>query len=229
MSVENIRDSFYIRYGKRAFDAVTATLGVAVLFPFLLVTAIAVKLDDPGSALFSQVRVGQFGRKFRMFKFRSMRGGGGAGSKLTPAGDPRITRLGKWLRKTKIDELPQLLNVVLGDMSIVGPRPEVPEFVRHYNEAQRGVLNARPGITGPSANVYEEELLASQEDKERFYLHSVMPGKLEIDLRYVQTISFRGDMRTLFHTIKKLLVRLYELSTRTSHSFHANYRNSSEP
>jgi len=229
MTVENIQDSFYIRHGKRTFDAAAATLGLAVLAPFLLVTAIAVKLDDPGPALFSQIRVGQFGRKFRMFKFRSMRVGGGEGSKLTPAGDPRITRLGKWLRKTKIDELPQLLNVVLGNMSIVGPRPEVPEFVCHYNETQRGVLKARPGITGPSANVYEEELLASQEDKERFYIHSVMPRKLEIDLHYVQKISFCGDVRTLYHTIEKLLVRLYELSTRSPHSFHANYRNSSEP
>jgi len=221
-----LNESFYIRFGKRWFDGVASALGLIVLSPFLVVTAIAVKLDSPGPAFFLQTRVGQFGKLFSMFKFRSMKTGGEAGSKLTPSADPRITRLGAWLRRTKIDELPQLFNVVLGDMSLVGPRPEVPDFVAHYTKAQRAVLNARPGITGPSANVYEEELLASQQDKEYFYITTVLPAKLEIDLRYCEKIAFLSDLETLYQTFAKLLTRVYELSKHIPHSYRKSYRDS---
>lgn len=210
-----MNSTFYSLYGKRCFDLLASVPGLLLLSPFLVVVGIAVKLDNPGSALFVQIRVGQYGRPFLMYKFRSMKARRETGSKLTPAADPRITRLGAWLRRTKIDELPQLLNVVLGDMSLVGPRPEVPEFVQRYNDRQRNVLDARPGITGPSANVYEEELLASQENREDFYVRTVMPAKLAIDLTYCENISFGGDLHILYQTFTKLLNRVYELYKRT--------------
>ena len=222
-----MKPSFYLLFGKRWFDAVFSTLGLFLLSPFLLATAIAVKLDSSGPAFFKQPRIGRLGKPFLIIKFRSMKAGGEAGSKLTPAADPRITRLGAWLRRTKIDELPQLFNVMLGDMSLVGPRPEVAEFVSHYTREQLTVLDARPGITGPSANVYEEELLAGQIDKERFYIHSVLPKKLEIDLRYTKSITFPGDLYTLFQTFSKLLMRVYELCKQIQHTSHAPSQNSS--
>lgn len=222
-----MKPPFYLRFGKRWFDAVFSTLGLLLLSPFLLATAIAVKLDSSGPAFFKQPRIGRLGKPFLIIKFRSMKGGGAAGSKLTPAADPRITRLGAWLRRTKIDELPQLFNVMLGDMSLVGPRPEVSEFVSHYTKEQLAVLDARPGMTGPSANVYEEELLASQTDKERFYINSVLPKKLQIDLHYTNNITFSGDLYTLFQTFSKLSIRVYELYKQIPHSSHAPSHNSS--
>ena len=136
---------------------------------------------------------------------------GGQSSNLTATGDPRITQLGSWLRKTKLDELPQLLNVLLGDMSLVGPRPEVPEFTATYSEAQKAVLEVRPGITGPSANVYEEELLSRQSNKEKFYQETVLPAKLKIDLNYCENISFSHDLNVLLLTFAKIFKRIYEM------------------
>jgi lipopolysaccharide/colanic/teichoic acid biosynthesis glycosyltransferase len=209
--------TFYRLYGKRCLDLLATIPGLLLLSPFLVLVAVAVKLESTGPVLFKQTRVGQHGKLFLMFKFRSMKQRKDSGSKLTPAGDPRITRLGAWLRRTKVDELPQLINVVLGDMSLVGPRPEVPDFVQHYNDVQCGVLQAQPGITGPSANVYEEELLANQEDREEFYIKAVMPAKLVIDLAYCENISFRSDLQILYRTFAKLLIRVYELYKRIPH------------
>jgi lipopolysaccharide/colanic/teichoic acid biosynthesis glycosyltransferase len=203
-----MKNTFYVRVGKRCFDTAGAAFGLLLILPILLLTGLAVKLSSRGPIFFRQLRVGQFGRIFVMFKFRSMRTGGTPGSNLTASGDPRITPLGRWLRRTKIDELPQLFNVLLGQMSLVGPRPEVSEFVNQYTETQREVLNVRPGITGPSANVYEEELLASRRHKEEFYLMTVLPAKLAIDFRYCETIAFSSDLRILFQTFAKLLTRV---------------------
>ncbi len=203
-----MKQSFYLRFGKRFFDLAVAATGLILILPLLLAAGLAVKLSSRGTVFFRQNRVGQFGRPFQMFKFRSMRVGGEAGSRLTAYGDPRITPLGAWLRWTKIDELPQLINVVLGDMSLVGPRPEVPEFVNHYTQEQRKVLEVRPGVTGPSANVHEEKLLSSCEDKEEFYVTEVLPGKLDIDLCYCGNITFRTDLATLLQTFAKLSTRL---------------------
>jgi lipopolysaccharide/colanic/teichoic acid biosynthesis glycosyltransferase len=212
-----MKKSFYVRMGKRCFDFVAAAIGILILSPFLIPVAIAVKLSSRGPVFFRQIRVGQFGRPFQMFKFRSMRTRNKPGSQLTASGDPRITPVGAWLRRTKIDELPQLFNVVLGDMSLVGPRPEVPEFTSHYTEEQSRVLECRPGITGPSANVYEEELLAGQEDKENFYITTVLPAKLEIDLGYCQSVAFGTDLHILFQTFAKLLIRVHGPYKQVSH------------
>ncbi len=203
-----MKQSFYVRFGKRFFDLAVAAVGLILISPLLLAAGLAVKLSSRGTVFFRQNRMGQFGRPFRIFKFRTMRAGGEAGSRLTAAGDPRITPLGAVLRWTKIDELPQLINVVLGDMSFVGPRPEVPEFVNQYTENQRKVLEVRPGVTGPSANVHEEKLLSSRDDKEVFYVTEVMPKKLDIDLRYCEDITFRTDFATLLQTFAKLSTRL---------------------
>jgi lipopolysaccharide/colanic/teichoic acid biosynthesis glycosyltransferase len=204
------RLSFYLRFGKRAFDLTASAVGILLLLPILAAIGLAVRLTSRGPVLFRQIRVGQFGKPFELLKFRSMRVGSEKGSQLTAVGDPRITPLGVWLRRTKVDELPQLWNVVRGDMSIVGPRPEVPRFVAQYSDRQRSVLNARPGITGPKINVFEEELLARQVDKQQFYLNTLLPAKLETDLAYVSEICFFTDLDVLLQTFKKLLSRVHE-------------------
>lgn len=214
-------NSFYSRFGKRCFDLIAAAIGILVLLPFLALIALAVRFSSRGPMLFRQIRVGRFGASFQLLKFRSMRVGSEQGSLLTAAGDPRITPLGAWLRRSKLDELPQLWNVVRGDMSLVGPRPEVPKFVARYNERQRHLLSLRPGITGPEINVNEEALLATQqdEDKEEFYLKTVLPAKLDKDLAYLRRVDFSTDLAILFQTFKKLLINVHEPYKRGRSSF----------
>lgn len=196
--------NFYSRIGKRSFDAASAFIGLVVLSPLFVVVALAVKLTSRGPAFFGQVRVGQFGKPFRILKFRTMKHGGSAAtSLLTAKGDSRVTRLGEFLRKRKIDELPQLMNVLIGDMSLVGPRPEVPRYVATYTERQKAVFSLKPGITGLSTKRFanEEDLLANQSDKESFYLTTILPSKLEMELRYCEDISFSLDLKLIFATL----------------------------
>lgn len=193
----------YVRIGKRIFDTLAALIGLVVLSPILLVCAGAVRLDSPGPIVFRQRRVGRYGKTFRIFKFRTMidrrRKGGPS---LTASGDARITRVGKILRKTKLDEIPQLLNVVRGEMSLVGPRPEVPEYTMQYTPEEWTVLAVRPGITGPAslAFVNEERLLASAANPEEFYVTTIMRQKLQLDLAYCRKVSFFEDARIILHT-----------------------------
>ncbi|MCO5273626.1 MAG: sugar transferase [Flavobacteriales bacterium] len=192
---------------KRAFDMAFSLVLLVLLLPLLLVFALAVALTSPGGAFFRQVRVGRGGREFRLLKFRSMRPGSEAKGQLTIGGrDPRITAVGYILRKTKLDELPQLWNVLLGDMSVVGPRPEVPKYVALYTEEQRHVLNVRPGITGMASIDYidENELLARTSDPEQAYINEVMPAKLALDLRYVRERNFLLDLRIILATVRKV-------------------------
>lgn len=196
---------FYVRFGKRCLDGVASFIGLLVLSPFLLLIALAVRLTSSGPALFSQIRTGQFDKPFRILKFRTMSiAPPGSDPLITAAGDPRITLLGRWLRKTKIDELPQLFNVLVGHMSLVGPRPEVPFYTTRYTELQKEVFCARPGITGPSINFDEERLLAGRADREHFYFTVVMPAKLEIHRSYCANIRFKEDLRILFLTLAGL-------------------------
>lgn len=198
------KTGFYEQTGKRFFDASCALVGLVILSPLMVITAVAVKLTSKGPVLFTQPRVGQFGKPFHILKLRTMRHQPfEKASLLTASGDSRITALGKYLRKTKIDELPQLINVLVGEMSLVGPRPEVPYYVATYNPAQRKVLDAKPGITGLSTHQFrnEEELLASQQDKETFYLTTVLPRKLDIDLAYCENISFWCDLKLILVTL----------------------------
>lgn len=186
---------------KRAFDAVVAGLALIVLSPLLLLLALLVRLSSPGPAFYRQKRVGRGGVLFDVLKFRSMRVGN-SGPSVTAGNDPRITPIGARLRQWKLDELPQLINVLRGEMSLVGPRPEVERYVRHYTPEQRGVLEVRPGITGVSQLEFrhEETLLAGRDDVEAFYISTVMPAKLALDLRYVRERTLLGDIRLLLRT-----------------------------
>lgn len=193
---------------KRAFDIVVAAGLLLLLLPLLLAVALVVALGSPGGAFFRQVRVGKHGRPFRLLKFRTMRPGSEAAGQLTVGGrDPRITRAGLFLRRTKLDELPQLWNVLADDMSLVGPRPEVPRYVAMYTAAQRTVLQVRPGITGLASIRYmdENELLGKAEEPERAYIEQVMPDKLALEQRYVQERSFLLDLGILLATAGRML------------------------
>lgn len=210
------KHSFYEPVGKRILDLLGATFGLLVLAPVFAVVAVLVRLTSRGPVFFRQTRVGQFEKSFRIFKFRSMtNSGSGRGAMLTTAADPRVTQLGRWLRRTKLDELPQLFNVLLGHMSLVGPRPEVPEYVATYSEDQLRVLIAKPGITGLVAmnNVKEEELLASQDDKHAFYQDVLLPAKLRLDLLYCENVRFTEDLRILVGTFCKIFNRATDTSS----------------
>ena len=200
--------TLYRRGGKRLLDTALAATGLLLASPLLLICGAAIWLDSPGRIFFRQRRVGQGGKPFDIVKFRTMvERAEQMGSRLTAGGDSRVTRVGKWLRKTKLDELPQLFNVLKGEMSLVGPRPEVPEYVAAYNEEQIRVLDLRPGITGLASLAYidEEKLLANEPDKEAFYLKTLMPQKLELDLFYGENVSFLTDTQMIFATLAKLV------------------------
>lgn len=186
---------------KRALDLAIAALLLLILAPLMLLLAAAVRYSSPGPALFRQQRVGRGGRLFWLYKFRTMRADP-SGPAITAAGDRRITPIGRWLRRSKLDELPQLLNVLRGEMSLVGPRPEVPRYVERYTPDQRAVLAVRPGITGPSQISFrdEERLLASAEKPEAYYVDVLMPQKLAIDLQYVRHPSLTRDLQLLLRT-----------------------------
>lgn len=187
---------------KRTFDLVVAALALAVLAAPLLILALAIRIASSGPAIFRQRRVGRWGRPFRIWKFRTMVDGA-IGPSVTAAGDSRVTPLGQLLRRAKLDELPQLVNVLLGDMSFVGPRPEVPQYVERYTEEQRLVLAVRPGITDLASISFrnEEELLAQFPDRERAYPEVVLPQKLELARRYIRSQSLCGDLRLILHTL----------------------------
>lgn len=183
---------------KRAFDIGFSTIVLMVLLPLLLAVSLWIRLDSPGPVFFRQVRIGQGGREFRIFKFRTMYiDAERRGPQITVGVDPRITRPGHFLRKYKIDEFPQFLNVLLGDMSVVGPRPEVPRYVALYPATVRQlVLSVRPGITDLASIEYrdENELLGQSLDPERTYVDEVMPAKLSYCEQYVRGRSFAGDL-----------------------------------
>jgi lipopolysaccharide/colanic/teichoic acid biosynthesis glycosyltransferase len=194
---------------KRAFDLAVALLGLVITSPIVLAAAIAVKLESPGPAFYSGPRVGRNGEPFKIHKLRTMRvGADGIGPAVTAADDSRVTSVGRFLRRTKTDELPQLVNVLKGEMSLVGPRPEHPDYVRHYTLEQRLGLSVRPGMTGPTVLAFiDEEQLLRGGDAEAVYLKDVMPQKLALDLDYVRTASFAGDLRILLKTALLLLRR----------------------
>lgn len=189
---------------KRAFDVACAGVGLVALSPALVALAGLVWLDDRGPVFFRQERVGKDGKPFRMWKFRTMRvDAEKVGPQLTVGADPRITRVGRWLRKTKVDELPQLLNVLTGEMSLVGPRPEVPRYVAMYTPEQRRVLGLMPGITDPASIRYRDEsaVLAQAEDPERTYVEEVMPEKIRLNLDYAAKSSVLSDTGVILKTI----------------------------
>jgi lipopolysaccharide/colanic/teichoic acid biosynthesis glycosyltransferase len=188
---------------KRAFDVVASAVGLAVLSPVMALVVLAVRLDSPGPILYRAARVGQGGRLFTLYKFRSMVvNADKVGPGITATGDSRVTRIGRILRRTKLDELPQLFNVLRGDMSLVGPRPEDPRYVALYTTKQREVLNVRPGITSLASVKYRhEESILKGEDWKTRYIQDVMPTKLAIDLEYVENASLLQDFYVLWRTV----------------------------
>lgn len=191
---------------KRLFDLLGAVLGLLLLSPLLLVVALWVKLDSAGPVFFRQERVGRFGRPFAIHKFRSMRTDA-AGPSLTVGDDPRITRAGRWLRRTRVDELPQLIDVLRGDMSLVGPRPEVPRYVAHYPPGLRErALAVRPGITDPASLHFIDEAaqLARAADPEREYIERILPAKLQRAADYAERASLASDVALLWRTLRVL-------------------------
>jgi lipopolysaccharide/colanic/teichoic acid biosynthesis glycosyltransferase len=193
---------------KRALDLLIAGLGLILLCPLMLFLALWIKLDSPGPVLYRGQRVGQDGRPFLMYKFRTMvQGAEGRGPAVTYRDDPRITSAGRFLRRTKLDELPQLLNVLKGEMSLVGPRPEDPSYVELYTPEQRRVLSVKPGITGPTQLEYRDEASMLQgESVDEEYVTRLMPEKLKLDLEYVRTRSLKLDLRILWRTATTLLL-----------------------
>ena len=199
---------------KRLFDLLLSSIGLVLLMPVLLLIALVVKLDSAGPVMYRQERVGRFGRTFRIHKFRTMRHestpGPTPGLQITVGADQRITRAGRFLRASKLDELPQLLDVWLGDMSLVGPRPEVPRYVAHYPAHLRDkVLSVRPGITDIASIEYRDEasVLARASDPEHAYIHEVLPHKLALAAQYVDQASLWLDVRLIARTVQAIVAR----------------------
>ena len=195
---------------KRLIDLFLATGALLVLGLPMLLIALWVRLDSPGPALYRQVRVGRHGTTFRIHKFRTMRERDQEDMPLTAEGDARITRAGRWLRARRLDELPQLLDVLGGHMSLVGPRPEVPRYVAHYPPALREeVLSVRPGVTDPAAlaHRHEGELLARAADPEQFYIQQVLPAKLQLQVEYVRRATVLTDLAVLLRTAAVMITR----------------------
>ena len=193
---------------KRLFDIVASGFGLIVLSPLFLVLAIWIKCDSKGPVFYRQVRVGYKNKDFSIFKFRSMRVGADKGSLVTIGGhDPRVTRSGYFIRKFKFDELPQLINVFLGDMSLVGPRPEVRHYVDYWTPEQMHVLDVRPGITDPASIKFrnENELMEKAEDSEKYYIEVIMQEKIKLYLEYVEKHSFWYDFGLILKTFKVIV------------------------
>jgi lipopolysaccharide/colanic/teichoic acid biosynthesis glycosyltransferase len=193
----------YRSTGKRAFDLFGSVLGLLFLWPAFLLIAIFVKLTSPGPVFYRQERVGKSGRRFKIIKFRTMHvDAGQRGPGITIGDDSRITSLGRMMRRLKVDELPQLWNVLKGEMSLVGPRPELPVYVASFSEPQQRVLEVRPGITDPASIVYrrESDQLAGHADPERYYRDVVLPHKLALNLEYIHRMSWRRDLSLLAQT-----------------------------
>jgi lipopolysaccharide/colanic/teichoic acid biosynthesis glycosyltransferase len=202
------RRNFYLPYGKRAMDALFSFLGLILLLPLFAFITSCIKLNSPGPVFFRQVRIGRNGHPFRIVKFRSMVVDAPEASLgITVSGDRRITPVGRMIRRYKIDEIPQLWNVLRGELSLVGPRPELPIYVALYTQDQRRVLFVRPGITDPASLAYrnEEEILAAYADPDQFYVRQILPDKLARNMNYLRQMSFRNDLKIILLSIASSL------------------------
>lgn len=196
------------RFVKRSFDIIASLIGIILLSPAFLVICIIIKITSEGPILFKQNRVGINGKMFEIYKFRTMIvNAEKLGTQITIGGDKRITKIGKFLRKYKLDELPQLFNVFKGDMSLVGPRPEVPRYVDLYKGEQRAVLSVRPGITDYASLKYSDEndLLGTVENPEDYYINVIMQDKLKLNLQYINNNNIFRDIKIIIQTILKCL------------------------
>lgn len=194
------------QFSKRIFDFISSLLVLLVFLPFFFLIAIWILLDSRGGVFYKQTRVGKNGKEFGLLKFRSMTAGADKQGLITVGNDSRVTRSGRFIRKTKIDEFPQLINIIKGDMSVVGPRPEVPKYVALYSEEQKKVLSVRPGLTDLASLKYfdEQKLLGESEDPEETYRKEIMPKKLELNLQYIAQQSLFLDLKLIFSTIFRI-------------------------
>jgi lipopolysaccharide/colanic/teichoic acid biosynthesis glycosyltransferase len=193
---------------KRLFDIIFSFVGLIILLPFFIIIALFIAIDSRGGIFYKQIRVGKNGNDFKLLKFRSMKTDSDKGSLLTVGGrDSRITKIGYFIRKYKIDELPQLINVLLGDMSLVGPRPEVRRYVDLYNAEQKKVLTVKPGITDYASIEFrnENEILGKADNPEQIYIDEIMPAKLKLNLKYIEEKSFTIDLKIILKTIGKVI------------------------
>lgn len=192
----------------RTFDVVMSLIGLILLSPFFLIISILIKLDSKGPILFKQVRVGRYEKNFKILKFRTMvTDAEKRGAQITVGRDSRITRVGHFLRKSKLDEIPQLINVFIGDMSLVGPRPEVPNYTQYYTKAQKRIFEIRPGITDLASIKYrdENEILALSSNPEKTYIEEIMVDKLKLNLEYLEKRSVWTDIKIIFQTLYKIV------------------------
>jgi lipopolysaccharide/colanic/teichoic acid biosynthesis glycosyltransferase len=199
-----MQDNFYTKYGKRIFDFIASLIGLILLSPFLVIIGVLVKISDKGPVFYRSKRVGQNFKPFYLLKFRTMVvNAEELGPSITKGGDQRITKIGKFLRKYKLDELPQLWNVVKGELSLVGPRPEVEKYISFYKDDYKEILKIKPGITDYAAIKFknEEEILAKFEDVEKAYIENVLPAKIKLYKTYLNEIGFLTDLKIIFKTL----------------------------
>ena len=191
---------------KRIFDFISSFFFLFLFFPFFLLLSILIKIDSKGPIFFTQIRVGKNNKDFLLLKFRTMKVAQENLSLITLGNDNRITNIGNFLRKYKLDEFPQLINILKGEMSVVGPRPEVRKYVDMYSSSQMEVLSVKPGLTDPSSIKFsnESELLGTAANPEKYYTEKLMPLKIEISLNYVRTQTFIGDLKIIFQTFSKI-------------------------
>jgi len=209
MCAKNSKDknNFYLKYGKRLFDFIFSLLGISFLSPFFFILAILLKLDSKGPVFFLQKRISKDLKEFNLIKFRTMiPNAQKLGPSITSIEDPRITKIGKILRKWKIDEFPQLINVLKGDISIVGPRPEIKKYVYYYLKDYEKILKIKPGITDYAALKFrnEEKYLKKYENVEKIYLNEVLPMKIAFYKKYIEEIGFITDLKIIFATLGKI-------------------------
>ena len=192
---------------KRIFDLILSLMALIILSPVFVIIGLWVVLESRGGMFFRQERMGKDFRIFKLYKFRSMRPGSDAKGLLTIGGrDPRITRSGYFIRKYKVDELPQLINILKGDMSLVGPRPEVKRYTDMYNETQKQVLSVRPGLTDYASILYfnESDLLSQSANPEKTYIEEIMPAKLALNMKYIREQNFKTDLSIIAKTIQRI-------------------------
>ena len=210
MKSRSADDRLFYHIFKRGFDLLISASGLIILLPFVILICLLIVIDDGAPVIYKAGRVGKNGRIFKMFKFRTMiRNAEKVGPSSASSSDSRITKTGRFLRKYKIDELPQLFNVFIGQMSIIGPRPEEKKFTDLFNEEEQLILSVKPGITDWASllNSNEGEILEGSEDPDQTYMELIRPGKIELQLKYVRNNNFLVDLKILFLTLRKLIFR----------------------
>ncbi len=194
-------------FSKRIFDVVSSLIALVLFSPLIIIISLWIAIDSRGGVFYKQIRVGKNQKEFGLYKFRSMRPNSDKAGQITVGNDSRVTKVGRFIRKFKIDEVPQLINILKGDMSVVGPRPEVPKYVNMYSAEQLKVLSVLPGLTDYASIEYldEQKILGAAEDPDKAYIEEVMPAKLKLNLKYISDRGFWLDIKLIFRTLRKIV------------------------